>query len=77
MLFRPGLVYILGGKTAIQAIPFPAMMYILAGGVAYTVGAVFYGVAAKKKLRYIHSVFHIFVVIGSILQYLGIILYIL
>ncbi len=72
-----GWCIILGGKTAIQAIPFPAMMYILAGGVAYTVGAVFYGVAAKKKLRYIHSVFHIFVVIGSILQYLGIILYIL
>lgn len=72
-----GWCIVLSGKTAIQAIPFPAMMFILAGGVSYTVGAVFYGIAAKKKWRYIHSVFHLFVVLGSILQYFGIIIYII
>ena len=72
-----GWCIVLGGKTALEAIPFPAMMLILAGGVAYTIGAVFYGVAAKKKWKYIHSVFHLFVVLGSILQYFGIIIYIL
>ena len=39
---------------------------LLAGGITYTIGAVFYGIGAKK--RWIHSVFHIFVVLGSILQ---------
>ena len=72
-----GWCIILGGKTALQAIPFPAMMLILAGGIAYTIGAAFYAVAAKKKWRYIHSVFHLFVVLGSILQYFGIIIYII
>ena len=72
-----GWCIVFGGKAAISAIPFGGMMFILAGGVAYTVGAVFYGIAAKKKWRYIHSVFHIFVVLGSILQYIGIIGYIL
>lgn len=72
-----GWCIVLGGKTALQAIPFPAMMFVLTGGIAYTIGAVFYGVAAKKKWKYVHSVFHLFVVLGSILQYFGIIIYIL
>ena len=72
-----GWCIVFGGKAALTAIPFGGMMYILAGGIAYTVGAVFYGVAAKKKWRYIHSVFHLFVVLGSILQYIAIIFYIL
>ena len=46
---------------------------LLAGGIAYTIGAVFYGIGAK--LRWIHSVFHIFVVLGSFLQFLAIVLY--
>lgn len=37
--------------------------WILAGGIAYTIGAVLYGIGSKK--RCMHSVFHIFVVIGS------------
>ena len=50
---------------------------VLAGGIAYTVGAVLYAIAGAKTVRYMHSVFHIFVVIGSILQYLSILLFIL
>ena len=47
--------------------------FMLAGGIAYTIGAVIYGVG--KKHKYLHSVFHIFVVIGSVLQYISIIGY--
>jgi hemolysin III len=49
------------------------MALILAGGICYTIGAVLYGVGKKK--RYAHGVFHIFVLIGSVLQFLGILLY--
>ena len=48
---------------------------LLAGGIAYTIGAVFYGIGAK--LPWIHSVFHIFVVLGSFLQFLAIYQYVL
>lgn len=48
---------------------------LLSGGIAYTVGAVMYG--AGKKLRWMHSVFHIFVIAGSLLQFLCILLYVL
>lgn len=46
---------------------------LLAGGIAYTIGALFYYFFKKK--RYMHSVFHIFVVLGSILHFLCILLY--
>lgn len=52
-----------------------ALWLLIGGGVAYTVGAVLYVVG--KKLRYMHSVFHIFVLIGSIMQALMILIYVL
>ncbi len=48
---------------------------LLSGGIAYTVGAVLYGLG--KKMPWMHSVFHIFVVLGSLLQFLCIYLYVL
>lgn len=51
----------------------PGFALLLSGGIAYTVGAVLYGIGVKK--RWMHSVFHIFVVLGSLLQFLSIYLY--
>ncbi len=72
-----GWCIVIPGKTAIEILPKGAFMLLLAGGIAYTVGAVLYAIAGAKTVRYMHSVFHIFVVIGSILQYLSILIYIL
>lgn len=46
---------------------------LLAGGIAYTIGSVLYGLGKKKK--WMHSVFHIFVVLGSLLQFLSVLLF--
>jgi len=46
---------------------------LLYGGIAYTVGAILYGIGSKK--RWFHSVFHLFVLLGSFLQFLSIYLY--
>lgn len=72
-----GWCIILTGKAAITAIGMHGFLWLLAGGISYTVGAVLYGIAAKKTVRYMHSIFHIFVVIGSILQFIAIIHFIL
>ncbi|MBQ9853440.1 MAG: hemolysin III family protein [Bacilli bacterium] len=48
---------------------------LLAGGVIYTVGAIFYGIG--KKYKYMHSVFHFFVLAGSILHFFSILLYVI
>ena len=70
-----GWSVVLAAKPTLQAIPLPGLAWLLAGGIAYTVGAVFYGFG--RKCRYIHSVFHIFVVLGSILQYVCILFYVI
>lgn len=46
---------------------------LLAGGIAYTLGAILYGIGSKK--HWFHSVFHIFVVLGSVLQFFAIFFY--
>ena len=48
---------------------------LLAGGIAYTIGAVLYGIGKKKK--YAHSIFHLFILAGSILQFFCILLYVM
>lgn len=72
-----GWCIVLTGKAAITAIGKDGFLWLLAGGIAYTVGAVLYGIAGKKTVRYMHSVFHIFVVLGSALQFVAIVLYVL
>lgn len=72
-----GWCIILTGKAAIEAIGAKGFLWLLAGGIAYTVGAVLYSIAGKKTVRYMHSVFHIFVVIGSFLQFIAILFYVL
>lgn len=47
---------------------------VLVGGIIYTIGAIFYGLGRKHK--YIHTVFHICVLLGSLLQFLCILLYV-
>ena len=53
----------------------PGFFLVLAGGIAYTIGAVLYGIGAKKP--WFHAIFHIFVVLGSVLQFFAILLYVL
>ena len=53
----------------------PGVVLLVLGGVAYTIGAVLYGLG--KKMKYIHSVFHLFIVLGSVLQFFCIILYVI
>lgn len=60
-------------SQTVAALTKAGFAWLLAGGVAYSVGAVLYGIGAKK--RWMHSVFHIFVVLGSILQFVCILFY--
>lgn len=48
---------------------------LVAGGIAYTIGAIFYGLGKTKKYR--HSIFHLFILLGSLLHFLCIVLYVM
>ena len=60
-------------KQTVEVLTAPGFALLLAGGIGYTIGAVLYGIGSKK--RWMHSVFHIFVVLGSLLQFLCILFY--
>lgn len=57
----------------IEAVTWGGFWLILAGGVCYTVGAVLYGMGRTRK--YMHSVFHLFVVAGSVLHLIAVLVY--
>ena len=60
-------------KQTLRVLTLPGFLLLLFGGIAYTVGAVLYGLGGK--CRWMHSVFHVFVVLGSGLQFLSILGY--
>lgn len=51
-------------KQLLTAIPLSSFVLLLTGGVSYTIGSVLY--LLGKKRRYMHSIFHMFVLAGSI-----------
>lgn len=68
-----GWCIIFFAPQAMETLTSPGFMLLLSGGIAYTIGAVLFGLGAK--LRWMHSVFHLFVVLGSLLQFFAIFFY--
>ena len=83
-VFRPrwvsALLYLLLGWSCIifvpqlfTALPLPGFVLLAAGGISYSIGCVFY---VLKKVPYMHSVFHLWVLAASVLQFLAVYLYV-
>ena len=70
-----GWCVIISLRATIEAMTLKGFLWILAGGIAYSIGAILYGVGKKKPYR--HLIFHIFVIIAAILQYIGIYFFVL
>lgn len=68
-----GWAIVLVIRDVVYALRGPAFWLLLAGGLAYTGGLVFY----KLKHKYMHSIWHLFVLAGSVLHYLCVVIYIL
>ena len=60
-------------KQALIMIPKGMFIWIFLGGIAYTLGTIFY----LWKKPYSHFIWHLFVLLGSVLHFLGILFYIL
>lgn len=61
-------------RDIVSVLPTPAFWLLLSGGISYTGGLIFY---AMKNRKYMHSVWHIFVLAGSVLHYICIAVYVL
>lgn len=64
-----GWVIIMAIKPMIAALPIVSLIFLVLGGICYTGGVVFYAI---KKIRYFHSVWHLFVLAGSVLHYFSV-----
>lgn len=60
-------------RQTLEVMQLGGFVLLLSGGIVYTIGAVLYGIGSKK--RWMHSVFHIFVVLGSLLQFFAVLFY--
>jgi hemolysin III len=70
-----GWLIVLYAKPLTEKLGFmPATFLLLLGGILYTIGAIFY---CLKRIKYMHGVWHLFVLGGSILHYLSILIYVL
>ena len=70
-----GWLIVLALGPTIETVGMKGFLWLLAGGLAYSVGAVLY--VLGKKRRYFHSIFHVFVILGSLLQAVCILFYVL
>lgn len=66
-----GWLIIISFKSLVSAVPLKGLVLLVAGGIAYTLGIIFF----TLKQKYMHFIWHIFVLAGSILQYFFVLLY--
>lgn len=59
----------------LQSVVTPGIILLVAGGISYTIGSILYGIG--KKHKYVHSIFHLFILLGSFLQFFCILLYVM
>ena len=69
-----GWCIVVASSSLIAALDKNGLVLLLTGGILYTVGIIFY---ALKKIRYMHSVWHLFVLAGSVMHYFSVYLYVL
>ena len=71
-----GWVCILEYSNLKAAISATGMAWLTVGGIAYTVGIIFYALDSMNKLRHAHGVWHLFVLFGSVSHFISIVGYV-
>ena len=56
-----------------EVLTMPGFLLLLFGGIAYTIGSILYGLGRTRK--WMHSIFHIFVNLGALLQFFAVLFY--
>lgn len=69
-----GWIVVFAIKPLVHNLPFEGLMWLFAGGISYTVGAVLYSI---KKIPYNHVIFHVFVLVGSFCHFMAVYFYVL
>jgi hemolysin III len=62
----------MGAPTIVQTMPLPIFLWMVVGGVCYTIGTLF--LIYDDRIRHFHAVWHLFVIAGSACHFVGILL---
>lgn len=68
-----GWIIIFAIKPLIRQLPLEGLLWLFAGGVSYTMGAILY---SMDKIKFNHAVFHLLVLIGSFCHFISVYLYV-
>ena len=66
-----GWTIIFAVKPMLRTVPKESLIFLIIGGIFYTVGVIFYAI---KKVKYFHSVWHLFTIGGTVFHYFSILL---
>ena len=69
-----GWVIVFAIKPLINNFPSNGLLWLFAGGMSYTMGAVLYSI---KKIKFNHALFHMFVLMGSFCHFMSVFFYVL
>jgi len=69
-----GWIIIFAIKPIINNLPSEGFLWLFAGGMAYTIGAIIYSI---KKIKFSHAIFHMFVLLGSACHFVAVFVYVL
>jgi hemolysin III len=69
-----GWVIVFAIKPLINNLPLAGLLWLVAGGISYTIGAILYGI---KKIKFNHAIFHMFVLMGSFCHFMSVYFYVL
>jgi len=69
-----GWLVLVAARPLMQALDLASLAWLLAGGVAYTLGTVFY---LRPRMRWSHAIWHGFVIAGSVCHYVAVMLHLL
>ena len=69
-----GWVIVFAIKPLINNLPLEGLLWLFAGGISYTIGAILYSI---KKIKFNHAIFHMFVLLGSFCHFMSVFFYVL
>jgi hemolysin III len=69
-----GWLALIALRPLLQALPWAGFLWLMAGGLFYTIGVLFY--ALDERVRHAHGVWHLFVLAGSASHYFAILYYV-
>ena len=68
-----GWIIVFAYNPLLNNLPSEGIVWLVVGGVAYTIGAIIYSI---KRLRFNHAIFHLFVLLGSFCHFISIYFYV-